>query len=202
MAAITDYASLKAAIATKLIRTDLTTEIVDWVSLAEARLNRECGQQETSVELSASSQKTALPADCDEVVSLHLKDTHGLEPMSVERLYASYAGVTSGEPLFYAIEGSNIVLGPSPGGTYTLVLLYRQKLDVLSDANTTNWIIDSHPDLYFQAVLKEAYEFLRNPEAEAKAEARTRDFIRAINTKLRRQRFSGGRIKTRVPVTV
>ena len=53
-----------------------------------------------------------------EVLNIHIKDSHGLSSMGVERLYASYAGVTSGEPLFYSIEGSDVVLGPAPGGRF------------------------------------------------------------------------------------
>ena len=39
--AITTYSELKTAVANSLARTDLTTQIPDFISLAEARLSRE-----------------------------------------------------------------------------------------------------------------------------------------------------------------
>ena len=54
--ALTNYAELSAAIAGRLHRTDLTAAIVDYITLAEKRLNRtvKLAAQETEATLTAT----------------------------------------------------------------------------------------------------------------------------------------------------
>ena len=59
----------------------------------------------------------------------------------------------TGRPLAYAISGSSLLLGPAPNGTYTIQLVYKQKIPALSDASPTNWLLAKHPDLYVAASL-------------------------------------------------
>ena len=63
--AINDYASLQSAVARWLARTDLTDSIPDFISLAEARINRDLRvrQMISTTGVTASSGSFNLPAD-------------------------------------------------------------------------------------------------------------------------------------------
>ena len=58
--ALSTYDELKASIASWMERSDMTTVIVDCVTLAEARLNRELGPVETDASLTGTVDSRSL----------------------------------------------------------------------------------------------------------------------------------------------
>ena len=69
--AITTYTELKSAVANHLARTDLTSVIPDFISLAEARLSRELEtrdqEKRATATMTSGDEYIALPTDLREV---------------------------------------------------------------------------------------------------------------------------------------
>lgn len=73
-----------------------------------------------------------------------------------------------GVPRFAAIIdgpiGANQKLlrfAPEPSGTYSLRLTYTALLDSLSGSNSTNWLLETSPDLYLYSSLSAAEGYLQ-----------------------------------------
>jgi hypothetical protein len=64
--------------------------------------------------------------------------------------------------LFYTQRGLEFELAPKPDSTYTVVLLYYAKPDVLSDSNSSNVFMANCPDALLYGALLEAEPYLMN----------------------------------------
>lgn len=151
---LSTYDELKAAVADWLDREDLASRTGDFITLAEARLNRLMGFSGLTarVELEAGAGQTdlAVPADLRDVLSLTRTD-----------------GTAQG---FRCVAG-RLRLAPPPEGPVRLILAYRAR-PRLSDAAPTNPVLTEHPDLYLFGALAEAAPFLRDGEMLAVFAAR------------------------------
>ena len=67
---------------------------------------------------------------------------------------------TSGMPSAYTILGDNFRFAPIPSSAYTGTLNYYAKFAALSDSNTSNYILASHPAIYLYGSLYHAANFL------------------------------------------
>jgi hypothetical protein len=165
---VTTYSGLLGTLGTWLNRSDLTDKIPDFVTLLEARLNRilRTPEMEETVTLTTDAEEIDLPTDFREARSLYLNTDPRQElfPVSLGTLRTKYALQIAGKPEVYAISGGSIVFGPAPDAEYDAILTYWQTIDALSDANQTNWLISSHPDVYLYGALVMAEAFLWNDE--------------------------------------
>ena len=167
--AITTYSELKTAVANSLARTDLTSNIPDFISLAEARLSRELEtrdqEKRATATLTADDEFISLPTDLREVRSVKLNTSPNtvLEYMSPTSLDNTYTGGT-GKPVAYSIVGSEMKLRPIPDSGYTAEIIYIGSLTALSDSNTTNVMLTRHPDAYLTGALVEAYLYLMDDQ--------------------------------------
>ena len=97
---ITTYTELKTAVANFLARTDLTTQIPDFISLAEARLSRELEsrsqEKRANATLVVGDEFVALPTDLREVrqVKLNTSPNTVLEYRSPTALDSDFGGST------------------------------------------------------------------------------------------------------------
>jgi hypothetical protein len=165
---VTTYSGLLSTVGDWLNRSDLNTKIPDFITLLEARLNRilRTAEMEETTTLSTTAERIDLPTDFLQARALYL-DTdprQELEAVSPGTLRTKYAVQATGKPEVYAISGSEMVFGPAPDDEYDAILTYYQKLEALSDANETNWLIVSHPDVYLYGTLLMAETFLWNDE--------------------------------------
>jgi hypothetical protein len=71
-------------------------------------------------------------------------------------------GVTSGIPLDYSINGSNLLVRPIANGTVSLLLEYWGFPAFLSPSNQTNSILTKYPSLYLYSALTFGYSLVRN----------------------------------------
>ncbi len=158
-----NYTTLLDAIASTLHRTDLTAVIPGFVTLCEAKMNRELktGNTELSTTLTLTSSGTvALPAGFAKLRRLRAYDGSTFMDLIVTPLAPSnYDGVTQGMPLQVSIVGSNIVAKPLPSQTYTLYLDYYAKFANLS-GTLTNWILTDYPGAYLYGSLLYAAPYL------------------------------------------
>lgn len=165
--AITNYSNLQTAVANWLGRSDLTTYIPDFITLAESRIYRELRIRAMEAALSdtIASGVIAVPSDYLEMKTLnisHANRLYNLERRDADWIYQAYPSrVSDGIPCFYAVDGSNIVFGPYPDSTYSVVGTYYKRLTALS-SSSTNWFTTNAPDLLLFASLCEAEPFLVN----------------------------------------
>lgn len=197
--ALASYANIKTAVADWLADDTLTSYITDFVTLAEARIYRELKirQMETALSSAISSGVIAVPSGYTKMKWAYVNGspTTPLQVVSLEYLYSKFPTRSSdGKPRFMAREGANFIFGPYPDSTYTIKGTYYKKLDVLSDANTTNWLITDAPDLLLFASLVEAKAFIKDDPRIALWESRYQHAKSMIEDQDRDEEFSSSSI--------
>ena len=163
---ISTYTELKTAVAAFLARSDLDSQIPNFIQLAESRMSRELEtrdqEKRATATLTSGDEYIALPLDLREVRSITL-DTNPktvLTYYSPTSLDSTYSSGGSGKPLGFSIVGGEMKLRPIPDSSYTAEIIYVGGLSALSDSNLTNVVLTRHPDAYLYGSLAEAYAFL------------------------------------------
>jgi hypothetical protein len=201
--ALSTYTELKTSIGDWLNRADLTTVIPDFISLAEAQVERTLRTRQMIVRANASfdAQYGAVPSDFLETKSLKLTSTNPqtpLEFLSIDALdnkASEYTG--SGKPRFFGVVGGQFRIVPTPDATYTTELTYYAKLTKLSSTVATNWLLTSNPDIYLYGALLQAAPYLQD---DARIQTWATLYERALNdsqTADDRSASSGGALLTR-----
>lgn len=162
------YSDLQTSIAGYLARSDLTTQIPDFITFAENRLRRELRvrQMLKSVTTATVSGDSTVEVPSD---FLEIRDfvalTNPITPLS----YSSPSILSNdpvasqvGVPRSYTILANEFLLAPIPDGVYTLRLLYYAAPAYLSSTNTSNVFLNVAPDALLYASLLEAEPYLMN----------------------------------------
>jgi hypothetical protein len=181
--AITSYQSLKAEVADTLNRTDLSTTTAQrtamslsdgalnmMVANAESRLRRDprCKKVQERSPFTVSGDATALPSDFGSVKSLRHDGTTYYFPISIvssdmlPALKLKYG--PEGPPQHASVVAGTLRFAPVPNASFSLKLEYWTKLTALSDTNTTNWLLNEHPDIYYYATLFESAPYLQDDD--------------------------------------
>ena len=164
--ALNSYAALKTSIGDFLNRDDLTAVIPDFISLAEAQINRDIRHYEMENRATAQldSQYLARPTDWGETIRMHITGggTRPLDLLSGAAMSDKRAGAddTSGEPRYFRHAERAFEVYPTPDGTYNVEILYYQKIPALSDTNTSNWLLSEAPDIYLYGSLLHSSPYL------------------------------------------
>ncbi len=162
------YSDLQTSIANYLARSDLTSQIPDFITFAENRLRRELRirQMLKSVTTATVSgdNTVELPSDFLQVRDFVVM-TNPIQPLS----YSSPSALSNdprasevGVPMSYTILANEFQVSPSPDGVYTVRLLYFAAPAYLSSSNTTNVFLTKAPDALLYASLIEAEPYLYN----------------------------------------
>jgi hypothetical protein len=170
--ALDTYSNLKTTIANYLNRSDLTAYLGDFITLTEARLNRELRVREmvntdTSITTVAGTQSYALPTGYIEATTVIFQSDPycTLRFISNSDFYNKYnASQSRGKPTYFTIVGSNILLGVAPNSATTLQINYYKSLTALSDSNASNDILTNYPELYLYGALAESAPFIMQDE--------------------------------------
>lgn len=204
--ALDTYAALQAAVADYLARSDLTTQIPDFIALNESRMNKvlRTRYQETVASITIDASTEALPTDFLEARTFVLSSSPNvvLEYLAPTDLETTYASGAAGKPLNFSIIGSNFKFGPSPDATYTGSLTYYAKIPALSNANTSNWLLTNYPDLYLYGTLMEAAPFTASDERIPIWMGLYDRAIAGLSQADERARWNGSPLTTRVDVSV
>lgn len=164
------YANLQASIAGFLNREDLTSQIPDFITLAEARFNRELRVNSMIARdyTIATSDYVELPNDWLQHLSIVVtspSNTYSaLEYISTEQYNDLRKDCLTGTPRYYTIIDNQILLLPWPGSNVTLEIIYYEMIPALSNANASNWLLARSPDLYLYGSLLQAEAYLQNDE--------------------------------------
>jgi hypothetical protein len=166
--ALSTYTELKASVADWLNRSDLTAAIPDFISLAEAQMERVLRTRQMIVRSNASFNVEfgATPSDFLEVKSFKLSGTNPITPLSFLTIDAmdleSSKLSATGKPRFFSVVGTQFRLAPTPDTNYATELTYYAKLSKLSASVSTNFILDSSPDAYLYGSLVQAAPYLQD----------------------------------------
>lgn len=201
--ALTTYTELKASVADWLNRDDLTTEIPDFIALAEAQMERalRTRQMLTRTTLTVDSEFETTPADFLEVRALKLTSTNPDTPLSfmtMDSLDAEAIRSTgSSRPKFFGVVGTEFRFVPTPDASYTAEIVYFAKLNKLSSSVATNFLLTSSPDAYLYGALLQAAPYLQD---DARIQTWATLYERALNDLQvadDRGSTSGGKLLTR-----
>lgn len=167
--ALSTYSELQTAVGSWLNRSDLDTNIPDFIALAESSFNRvlRTRNQITRATSSVSEQFVALPSDLLELhnIQLNTSPVKRLQQVTMTKADDLKSSIsTSGTPAYFALTGSNIELIPTPDASQTLEIVYYATITALSDTNTSNWLLTSYPDIYLYGTLVQAEPYLMNDE--------------------------------------
>ena len=192
--ALSNYTELQASVADFLNRSDLTDVIPDFIRMTEAELNRVLRTREMSVRTRApvSGQYVKLPVDFLGMRNIELltEPVTVLEYRNLQNLDAHRAADSTGKPLFYSIMQNNIEFAPVPDSEYTLEIVYYQSLPALAD-NTTNWLLDAHPDIYLYGSLMQSAPYLQADERISIWAGKFQQILEQLKTSDEKARFSG-----------
>jgi len=196
--ALSNYTELQASVADFLNRSDLTDVIPDFIRMTEAELNRVLRTREMSVRTRApvSEQYVKLPDDFLGMRNIELvtSPVTVLEYRNLENLDAHRASDATGKPIFYSIMQNNIEFAPVPDSEYTLEIVYYQKLPQLGTEVgefATNWLLDSHPDIYLYGSLMQSAPYLQADERIGVWAGKFQQVLEQLKTSDEKARFSG-----------
>lgn len=204
---IATYADLKTAVATWLNRSNLTSNITDFIALAETRIAYGSDEvpfksdplriraMETSSDLAITggTQTVALPTGFLQQRRLYVSSSPNIEVDFVEPnlFWDTWLSATTGPPAEYTVEGENLVFGPIPDTAYTGKILYYKKFTALANDTDTNWLLTNAPGVYVQGALLEAYRFVRNMEQAQVSANSFAGLINALNSSDKKDRYTG-----------
>jgi hypothetical protein len=164
----TSYSELQTTIAGYLARSDLTTQIPDFIRLAETRLRRDLRirQMLKSVTTAtvASDSTVELPSDFLEVRDFVVAG-NPVQPLTYYSPSAFNRNTRtweSGKPKDYTVLANDFQLSPIPDAVYTVQLFYFAAPTFLSDSNTSNVFLANTPDALLYGALLEAEPYLMN----------------------------------------
>jgi hypothetical protein len=165
---ITNFGTLKTAIADFLNRDDLTSVVPKFVGLAEAQFNRKIRshRQITRAALTIDAQFEALPADWLETIRITMdaNPIRVLTQISLDDLtrYRTMTDNQTDAPIYFAHTGSDIELFPTPATSYTGQITYYAKIAALAADSDTNWLLTNHPDVYLYGSLMHTAPYLKD----------------------------------------
>jgi hypothetical protein len=155
--AFSNKADLKASVTTWLTRTDMGGFADDFITLAEARLNRELDPVETAATITGtpSSRSISVSAQSvEEPLALFLADpVLGDEREVLKKSANTFPFITEpGSPWVWSLDGTNIVFDRPVDQAYSFRFRFTQRFNLVADSDT-NWLLTYHPDIYLAATL-------------------------------------------------
>jgi len=203
--ALNTFTALKASIADFLNRDDLTAVIPDFISLAEAQINRDV--RHWNMEARSSGQQTGgdeymqYPADWVETIRLHLTGTGTsvVNPISRDAMADKRQKDedVSGTPMYYTHADGQFQLYPTPSADTDFELLYYQKIPSLI-SNADNWLLLDSPDVYLYGALIHSAPYLAEDERVAIWAQMYSAAVARLNEASESARYSGSGLRLKI----
>lgn len=186
--ALTNYTTLQAAVADWLNRTDLTSQIPDFITLCEAELKRRVRRTSVRTTIGLSTEETTAPADMAELRAASLESGSPYRDMPMRLCTPvmlsetrARTGAVAGRPTDILLTAGKIIVCPIPDQAYTARIVYFQQLTPLS-GTATNAILTEAPDAYLFGTLLQAAPFLEHDERMAVWQGKFDNAIEQLNT--------------------
>jgi hypothetical protein len=209
LALITDYPSLKAAIAKWLTRendVEFLSVLPVLIQQAEQKIKRRVRRKTIRAQSTITQESFSFPADCAELRSIHLLTSSQRQDLPIEivtsevRAERRARSAPTGRPRWASVEGTQIVFAPAPDSTYKVELKYYEKLVPLSATNLTNSILTEASDIYLYGALLEATPFLEHDERIPVWKAAFDGAIAELDDQREREEFQASIRPARLPV--
>ncbi|MCR4341683.1 MAG: hypothetical protein NUW01_17545 [Gemmatimonadaceae bacterium] len=157
--ALNTYAALQSAVLDWMTRSELTGQTADWITLAEAKLNRELPavtDDNTLTGTSSSREISTSAISVVEPIGLWLVDSGtGDEREITKKDGFAYLDDTN-EPSFWEFDDDatapKIKFDVKLDAAYSFRFRSRNRF-ALSGSATTNWLLTNHPDIYLAATI-------------------------------------------------
>jgi len=204
--ALNTFTALKTSIADFLNRDDLTAVIPDFITLAEAQINRDVRhwkmEARASGQQDASDEYIQIPSDWLETIRLHItaSGTSAVTLISRDSMAdkRSSAEDVAGTPIYYTHADSQFQLYPTPSAETDFELLYYQKTTALSSSNADNWLLLDSPDVYLYGALLHSAPYLAEDERVAMWAQMYSAAVARLNEASELARYSGSGLKLKV----
>ena len=194
---IETYAELKTAVASWLNRTDLTSQIPDFIRLAEQRIyyGSDAPYQSAPLRIPAMEANTtgsitagtiAFPTRFLEPISLAV--TSGNTTWDMDYVTPKQYRLKSNDacpPSFYTYRNGAIYTAGTGAADYDLD--YYESFALLSADADTNWILENSPGLLLYGALVESAPFLRDDDRVGSWFGMFKAALSAVNRSANRQ---------------
>ena len=163
--ALNTYADLQTEVANYLHRSDLTSYIPDFITLAETKIFRRLRTKDMEAAFSSTMATTgtlALPSSYIDLKYAYINTSpvQWLTRLQARRIYEKFPNrISDRKPAFIAREGSNFIFGPFPDSQYLVTGVYYKNVGPLSSSAHALWT--SNPDCYLFGSLLEAEPFMK-----------------------------------------
>lgn len=154
----TTYAELQSTALDYMKRAGQSGKAADWVTLAEAKLNRKLGPVETNASRTGTVDSRSIDVSALSIVEpvalwVALPDSED-EVLVQPQAPANIAYIeTSGQPQQWCMDSTSTIKLDRPCDmAYAFRFRFQQRF-ALSDAAPSNWLLENHPDVYLAAVM-------------------------------------------------
>lgn len=202
--AITNYGTLKAAIADFLNRDDLTAVIPTFINFAQDKINRDLRTRQMVARATANidSQYNAFPPNFLQVrdIRLNTDPVQALEYVSSEQQNQERSrNATSGRPRLFSVIGESFEVFPTPDTSYECEIAYYEKIPDMTADSDTNWLLTKSPELFVYGSLVHSAPYLKDEDKIVIWQTLYRDVFNSLTLEDEKSRFSGTtpRMRTR-----
>lgn len=202
--AITNYGTLKAAIADFLNRDDLTAVIPTFIDFAQDKINRDLRTRQMIARATANidSQYNAFPPNFLQVrdIRLNTNPVQALEYVSSEQQNQERSrNATSGRPRLFSVIGESFEVFPTPDTSYECEIAYYEKIPDMTADSDTNWLLTKSPELFVYGSLVHSAPYLKDEDKIVIWQTLYRDVFNSLTLEDEKSRFSGTtpRMRTR-----
>jgi len=193
--AITTYAELQTAIATRLHRTDLTDLIPEFINYAESVIGGDpepismdalpgirTKNQHKRVTAALTTQYLDIPTDMLSIkdMQINISPIQTLDYLSPKVMTAKYPSSLAGTPRAYTIHGDEFQFSHVPDTSLTVEISYLSRYTAFNDGADTNWLLTNHPFVYVYAAMIEGMQHI--DEDPTKYAALYKSLADGINT--------------------
>lgn len=201
--AISTRGELISSVSDWLHRSDLSNVIEDYITLCEARLNRNLRVQEmiqrSSTPTIPQDPYLELPDDYLQLQNIEVDASPNfplkyVTPTVMDRKYRTDA---QKQPTAYTLIGNQIQLGLVPDAVYTIEIAYYAKIPALTDANTTNWLLTKYPDIYLYGCLLLGKAYVQDEQRIAIWKAGYDEAIAELKSSDKKAKHSGSGLSMR-----
>ncbi|MCP4410086.1 MAG: hypothetical protein GY807_20545 [Gammaproteobacteria bacterium] len=184
--AISNYGELQSAITDWLARSELSGKATELITLAEAKLKRNLEVVETDTTLTGTvnSRRIDISAlSLIEPIALFISSDGDEQEVDLKADGTFPYLEHTGEPGYYAIDGTNIDFDRPLDEAYSFRFRYRGRF-ALSDAAPTNDLLTNHPDVYLSACLVWGGLYIRDAGVISTQKALLEEFIKEAKSEI------------------
>ena len=164
--AFTNYTSFVTTVENYLARTDLTSQIPDFIQMAQFRMTRDL-RTERMLKVATTAptdNKVAFPTDFLELREMHFQGNPPiiLEYQSPDLFFRNGQTSLSGRAHYFTMLGTEFQFAPTQDTDYTIQILYYAQPTFISSTTSSNLYLAYYPDALLYATLAEAEPYLMN----------------------------------------